>query len=72
MLRVVLGKFCRNEDDELARLLCATGDIPLVEQNTWHDNYWGDCRCGRPSCGEPGKNYLGGILMAARLVLCED
>jgi ribA/ribD-fused uncharacterized protein len=72
MLRVVLGKFCRNENDELARLLCATGRAPLVESNTWHDNYWGDCRCGRPSCSEPGKNYLGGILMAVRLVLRED
>jgi ribA/ribD-fused uncharacterized protein len=70
MLRVVLAKF--NPSQGLSRLLCATGRAPLVESNTWHDNYWGDCRCGRPSCGEPGKNYLGGILMAVRLVLRED
>jgi ribA/ribD-fused uncharacterized protein len=70
MLRVVLAKFARNPD--LSRQLAATGHAVLVEGNTWHDNYWGDCHCGRPKCAEPGLNYLGSILMAARLVLRED
>lgn len=70
MLRVVLAKFCH--DPELARLLCETGPAPLAEGNTWHDNYWGDCRCGRAACAEQGSNYLGQILMAVRLVLRED
>ena len=70
MLRVVLGKFCRNE--ELSDLLRETGRARLVEGNTWHDNYWGDCRCGRFSCGTPGLNYLGEILMAARMILRVD
>jgi ribA/ribD-fused uncharacterized protein len=70
MLRVVLAKFARNPD--LAEQLCATGKAPLLEGNDWHDNYWGDCRCGRPSCGHLGGNYLGQILMAARLVLRAD
>jgi ribA/ribD-fused uncharacterized protein len=70
MLRVVLAKFCRDAD--LARELCDTGHALLVEGNTWHDNYWGDCHCGRPACAAPGKNYLGSILTSARLVLRED
>ena len=70
MLRVELAKF--RQDRELSRLLCGTGDAVLVEGNTWHDNYWGDCRCGRAACREPGRNYLGRILMAVRLVLRED
>lgn len=71
MLRVVMAKFARNPD--LAAILCATGDVPLIEGNTWHDNYWGDCHCGRlGACGTPGLNYLGQILAAARLVLRDD
>jgi ribA/ribD-fused uncharacterized protein len=71
MLRVVMAKFARNP--ELALRLCATGNALLVEGNTWHDNYWGDCHCGqRAACEMPGLNYLGQILMAARFVLRED
>lgn len=70
MLRVVLAKFCRNPD--LAAKLCETGHALLIEGNTWHDNYWGDCHCARPSCEKPGLNYLGSILTAARLVLRQD
>jgi ribA/ribD-fused uncharacterized protein len=71
MLRVVLAKFARNP--ELAAELRETGNACLIEGNTWHDNYWGDCRCGGPSCtGTDGWNYLGQILMAARMVLRDD
>jgi ribA/ribD-fused uncharacterized protein len=70
MLRAVLGKFGGHPD--LARQLCGTGSARLVEGNTWHDNYWGDCGCGRPECAAPGANYLGEILMAARLILRPD
>lgn len=70
MLRVVLNKFTQSLD--LAAKLLATGNAVLVEGNTWHDNYWGDCHCGRTACDTPGLNYLGQILMAVRLVLRDD
>jgi predicted NAD-dependent protein-ADP-ribosyltransferase YbiA (DUF1768 family) len=50
----------------LAKHLVDTGDAYLVEGNTWHDQVWGDCTCGRPSCAVPGKNYLGKLLMELR------
>ena len=52
----------------LRKLLLATQNLMLVETNTWHDNFWGDCLCGRPTpvCAEPGKNMLGELLMAER------
>lgn len=46
--------------------LLDTGDADLVEGNTWHDNFWGDCRCGRDSCERPGENWLGAVLMLVR------
>lgn len=60
MARLVWEKFSQNQD--LKQKLLDTGDQELVEGNTWGDTYWGVCR-GK------GKNRLGGILMAVRLVL---
>lgn len=51
---------------QLRERLTATGDQLLVETNYWHDNFWGDCRCGRAGCAAPGKNMLGELLMALR------
>ncbi|MGW8177502.1 MAG: NADAR family protein [bacterium] len=36
----------------------------LVEGNTWHDNFWGDCECDK--CSKPGTNMLGKLLMKIR------
>lgn len=56
-------KFLTNDD--LLEKLLATGTELLVEGNTWHDNYWGDCSCSR--CAEKqGKNMLGRYLMEVR------
>jgi len=50
---------------DLAKLLLATKDAELVEENTWHDNFWGHCRC--PKCAPvTGQNWLGRILMEVR------
>jgi len=49
----------------LSKLLLASGDVELVEGNTWHDNFWGDCLCPRCSAS-PGQNWLGRILMEVR------
>lgn len=64
MAAVLRAKFtCR---PERAAALLGTGDAMLVEGNTWHDQTWGDCRCGRPTCTEPGANHLGRLLMKLR------
>ncbi len=40
---------------------------PILEENTWHDNYWGKCICTRPFCESTrGKNHLGKILEEVR------
>lgn len=49
--------------------LLATGSARLVEGNTWHDNFWGDCHCLKGSCYAPGVNALGIILMTVRTAL---
>lgn len=49
---------------ELGNRLLDTGDAVLIEGNTWHDQTWGDCRCGR--CVQPGMNLLGWMLMRRR------
>lgn len=50
---------------DLREQLLATGDAILIEGNTWHDNFWGDCGC--PKCQNiAGKNNLGKLLMTLR------
>lgn len=56
MEKVVTAKF---EHKALAEMLIATGDIEIVEDNTWHDTFWGMCN-GR------GRNEPGKILMKVR------
>lgn len=52
------------ENPELrAKLNKVEGDI--VEENYWHDNFWGNCGCNR--CTEcTGENHLGVLLMRIR------
>ena len=63
MFGLLLLKF---EDGDLRAKLLATGSAILVEGNDWHDNYWGDCRCGSELCREEGENMLGQLLMKVR------
>lgn len=59
MEEVVRAKFSQNP--ELLRRLIDTGDMELVEGNSWHDTYWGvDQETGE------GENHLGIILMKVR------
>lgn len=53
-------------DPVMADLLLSTGDAKLVEGNTWHDQIWGDCSCGRPACADEGGNWLGKLLTELR------
>lgn len=61
MEQVLAAKF---SDADLAAQLVATYPHVLVEGNTWHDQFWGDCRCGR--CPGDGDNMLGVALMQLR------
>ena len=59
MEEIVRAKFTQNED--LKEKLLATGDIELIEGNTWNDTFWGvSLKTGR------GNNHLGKILMKIR------
>ncbi len=63
MRDIIKSKFIDNKD--LAKKLLETGDSVLVEGNTWHDNYWGCCKCDK--CASIKKhNMLGMLLMELR------
>jgi len=59
----VEAKFSQNLN--IHNALMATGSIQLVEDNYWHDNFWGNCLCSK--CMDiPGLNNLGKLLMFYR------
>lgn len=68
VMRDVLAAKFTARPARIAALL-STGGATLIEGNTWHDNVWGDCRCGCPACAEPGQNHLGRLLMELRAEL---
>jgi ribA/ribD-fused uncharacterized protein len=45
---------------KLREKLLATGDVEIVEGNTWGDTFWGQCPIGT------GENHLGKLLMKLR------
>lgn len=49
----------------MAGMLMDTEDAILIEGNTWHDQFWGDCRCDKHQ-GTAGENWLGRLLMLVR------
>lgn len=63
MFDLVMAKFTQNP--RLGKILVATGDVDLIEENHWRDTYWG-------VCNGVGHNYLGRILMSVRYLLQED
>lgn len=64
MWRALNAKFLQHPD--LAKELLNTGQETLIEGNDWHDNVWGDCRCGAWRCRADGDNSLGILLMELR------
>jgi ribA/ribD-fused uncharacterized protein len=70
MLDLLILKF--GADPDLAAQLAETGQARLVEGNGWHDQIWGDCRCGGRLCAAPGRNYLGRLLTAVRITYEPD
>lgn len=68
MAELVRRKFAQHE--VLKRKLLNTGDLILIEGNTWDDNIWGHCICA--NCRDiPHQNMLGQILMGLRAELRE-
>jgi ribA/ribD-fused uncharacterized protein len=63
MYELVDQKFYQHMD--LRKKLLATGNQPLLEGNTWHDNTWGDCFC-QQCMNVRGDNFLGKTLMSIR------
>lgn len=56
---------CKFAIPALRKKLLGTGKHYLLEGNTWHDNYWGACKC--PNCIDKHQyNKLGILLMKVR------
>lgn len=71
MYDITYSKFLRNRD--LRRRLIRTGGFQLINGNTKHDNFYGECMCNK--CKNKAKaNHLGKILMQVRdrLIFEED
>lgn len=68
---MVVGINCKfDQNPDLAKLLINTYNKILVEGNSWHDNFWGNCTCIK--CVDiKGLNWLGRILMGKRQQLME-
>lgn len=65
MLDIVRSKFT-NPDMRWRMLQTIEDGIDeFCEDNWWHDNYWGDCRCDK-CCKFNGRNRLGKILTQVR------
>ena len=63
MCKCLKMKFDQNPS--LKEKLIDTENAVLVEGNSWHDNYWGECSCKK--CEKIfGKNILGELLMQIR------
>lgn len=62
MLELLRQKFAPGTP--LADKLEMTGDAILVEGTTWHDQYWGVCKCEKHQ--GIGRNVLGQLLMIVR------
>lgn len=63
MLAGLKMKFSQNP--EIAKKLKSLKGYQLIEGNTWHDNYWGNCTCS--ACvNTDGQNNLGLLLMVVR------
>lgn len=68
MLQILKAKFAPGT--KLAKRLIDTGNCPLIEGNTWHDNYWGVCQCDRCK-GREQLNHLGKLLEKVRAELMQ-
>lgn len=63
MKMVVAAKATQHMD--VLQLLWSTGEAELVEDNYWHDQFWGNCTCDKHR-DIPGENHLGRAWMDLR------
>lgn len=61
MERILRAKF---QNKKLKRMLLETGDKHLIDQNYYHDIFWGVCGCSKHK--RCGLNMVGKILMKIR------
>jgi ribA/ribD-fused uncharacterized protein len=62
MEKLLIQKF---SDSELKKILLNTENSILIEGNSWHDNFFGNCTCIK--CKDiKGENHLGKLLMKIR------
>lgn len=60
-LHADIGLFVPSRQEYVAKKMMETGDMPIIEGNTWKDTFWGiDIHTGQ------GENNLGRILMEVR------
>lgn len=64
MEELLVKKFSQ---EKFKNKLLSTGDEILEEGNWWHDNFYGNCMCGKKEkCRPQGENHLGKLLMKIR------
>ena len=57
-------------NSKLQEYLISTIDKEILYINSWHDTYWGICKCDK--CNMTGNNVLGKLLMKVRSELIEQ
>lgn len=66
MSEIVHAFFTQHKDERIKLVL--TYPQELIEGNTWHDTFYGVCKCQGTTCFKgSGKNWLGRIEMAERV-----
>lgn len=68
IMRTLLRK--KFYDETLRGFLIMTGNQELIEENYWHDQFWGNCICNKHR-DIPGENWLGKLLMEQRTAIKE-
>ena len=62
MLDIIRAKFKNGDCRYRLMKALSEGYDDFVEDNWWHDNYWGNCKCDRCKDIE-GQNHLGKIIL---------
>lgn len=62
VMETILRMKFRNK--KLKRMLIETGDKQLIDQNFYHERFWGQCGCTKHQ--KKGRNIMGKILMKIR------
>ncbi|XP_044764571.1 riboflavin biosynthesis protein VVA0006-like [Coccinella septempunctata] len=58
------------QNPHMKEQLLETGSGEIIEENKWHDKFWGKCICKR--CGGVGKNNLGLVIQRIRSEISQN